>query len=41
MSKRGALIIDAGGQALVMVVVKIIGYGGLRVREVGKNGPLA
>jgi hypothetical protein len=35
------LIADAGVQALVIVVIKIVGHGGLRVSQVGKNRPLA
>jgi hypothetical protein len=34
------LIADAGVQALVIVVVKIVGHAGLRVGQVGKYGPL-
>ena len=41
MSVIGRLIADAGVQAFVIVVVKIIGDAGLRVGQVGKNGPLA
>jgi len=37
----GRLVADAGVQAFVIVVVKIIGDAGLRVGQVGKNGPLA
>ena len=37
----GGLIVDAGVQALVVVVVKIVGDASLRVDQVGKNGPLA
>ena len=35
------LVANAGVQAVVVVVVKIIGDAGLRVGQVGKNGPLA
>ena len=41
MSVIGRLVADAGVQAFVIVVVKIIGDAGLRVGQVGKNGPLA
>ena len=41
MSVIGCLIVDAGVQALVIVVVKIIGDAALRSGQVGKNGPLA
>ena len=41
VSVIGRLIADAGVQAFVIVVVKIIGDAGLRVGQVGKNGPLA
>ena len=37
----GCLIVDAGVQALVIIVVKIVGDAGLRVGQVGKNRPLA
>ena len=37
----GLLMANAGVQAFVVVVVKIIGDAGLRVGQVGKNGPLA
>jgi len=35
------LIVNAGVQTLVIVVVKIVGDAALRVSQVGKNGPLA
>ena len=35
------LIVGAGVQAFVIVVVKIAGYATLRVGQVGKKGPLA
>ena len=41
VSVIGRLIVDAGVQALVVVVVKIVGDAGLRVGQGGKNGPLA
>ena len=41
VSVIGRLIADAGVQAFVIVVVKIIGDAGLRVGQVGKNGLLA
>jgi len=37
----GCLVVDAGVQALVVIVVKIVGDASLRVDQVGKNGPLA
>ena len=36
----GRLVINTGVQALVIVVVKIVGDAALRVGQVGKNGPL-
>ena len=41
MSVIGCLIVDAGMQALVVVVVKIVGHAALRVSQIRKNGPLA
>lgn len=41
MSVVGHLIANAGVQSLVVVVVKILGDAGLRVGQVGENGPLA
>ena len=41
MSVIGGLIVDAGVQALVIVVVKIVGHAALRVSQISKNGPLA
>jgi hypothetical protein len=41
MSMIGCLIINTGVQALVIVVVKIVGDARLRIGQVGKNGPLA
>ena len=38
MSVVRRLIVDAGAQALVVIVVKIIGDAGLRVDQVGKAG---
>jgi hypothetical protein len=35
------LIADTGVQALVIIVVKIVGHAGLGVGQIGKNGPLA
>ena len=40
VSMIGCLVVDAGVQALVVVVVKIVGDAGLRVGQVGENGPL-
>jgi hypothetical protein len=37
----GHLVVDARVQALVVVVVKIVGDAGLGIGQVGKNGPLA
>jgi hypothetical protein len=34
------MIVDTGVQALVIVVVKLVGHAGLRVGQVGKNGLL-
>ena len=41
MSVIGGLIINAGVQALVIVVVKIVGHAALRISQISKNGPLA
>ena len=41
VSVIGCLIVDTGVQAFVVVVVKIVSDAGLRVGQVGKNGPLA
>ena len=41
MSVIRGLIADAGVQSAVIVTVKIVGDAGLRVGQVGKNGPLA
>ena len=41
MSVIGCLVVDAGMQALVIVVVKIVGHAALRVGQISKNGPLA
>ena len=41
MSAIRRLVANAGVQAVVIVVVKIVGDAGLRVGQVGKNGPLA
>ena len=41
MSVIRRLIVDTRVQALVIVVVKIIGDAALRVRQIRKNGPLA
>ena len=35
------LVVDAGVQTLVIVVIKIVGHSGLRVGQVRKNGSLA
>ena len=40
MSVIGSLVVDAGMQPLVIVVVKIIGDAALRIRQVGKKGSL-
>jgi hypothetical protein len=37
----GRLVVDVRVQALVIVVVKIVGDAGLSVGQVDKNGPLA
>jgi hypothetical protein len=41
VSMIGRLIVDAGVLALVIIVIKIVGDAGLRVSQVGKNGPFA
>ena len=41
MSAIRFLVANAGVQAVVIIVVKIVGDAGLRVGQVGKNGPLA
>jgi hypothetical protein len=41
VSMIGCLIADAGVQALVIIIVKIVGHAGLRVSQVGKDGPFA
>ena len=41
MSVIGCLVVDAGVQALVIIVVKIVGHAALRVSQISKNGPLA
>ena len=41
MSAIRRLVANTGVQAVVIVVVKIVGDAGLRVGQVGKNGPLA
>jgi len=41
MSVIGSLVVDTGMQPLVIVIVKIIGDAALRIRQVGKKGPLA
>ena len=41
MSMIGCLVVDAGVQALVVVIVKIVGDAGPGVGQVGENGPLA
>ena len=41
MSAIRHLAANTGVQAVVIVVVKIVGDAGLRVGQVGKNGPLA
>ena len=41
VSVIGGLVVDAGMQPLVIVVVKIVGDAGLRVGQVGEKGPLA
>jgi len=40
MSAIRRLVANAGVQAVVIVVVKIVGDAGLRVGQVDKNGPL-
>ena len=41
MSAIRCLVANAGVQAVVVLVVKIVGDAGLRVGQVGKNRPLA
>jgi hypothetical protein len=41
VSMIGRLVVNARVQALVIIIIKIVGDAGLRVREIGKNGPLA
>ena len=41
MSAIRRLVANTGVQAVVIVVVKIVGDASLRVGQVGKNGPLA
>ena len=41
MSVRWGLVVDAGVQALVIVVGKLVGHAALGVSSVRKNGPLA
>ena len=41
VSVIGSLVVGTGMQPLVIVIVKIIGDAALRIRQVGKNGPLA
>ena len=41
MSAIRRLVANTGVQAVVIVVVKIVGDAGLRVGQVGKNRPLA
>ena len=41
MSAIRPLVANTGVQAVVIVVVKIVGDAGLRVGQVGKHGPLA
>ena len=41
VSMIGRLVINTGVQALVIVVVKIVGHAALRVGQISKNGPLA
>ena len=41
VSVIGSLVVDAGVQPLVIVVIKIVGDAGLRVGQGRKNGPLA
>ena len=40
MSAIRRLVANTGVQAVVIVVVKIVGNAGLRIGQVGKNGPL-
>ena len=41
MSMIRRLVVDVRVQALVIIIVKIVGDAGLGVGQVGKNGPLA
>ena len=41
MSVMRCLVVNTGVQALVVIVIKIIGDAGLGVGQVGENGPLA
>ena len=41
VSVIGRLVVDAGVQPLVIVVIRIVGDAALRIRQVGKKGPLA
>ena len=41
MSVIRGLLVNAGVQALVSIVLNLVGDAGLRVSQVGKNGPLA
>ena len=41
MSVIRRLVANTGVQAVVIVVVKIVGDAGLRVGQIGKNRPLA
>ena len=41
MRMVGGLIADAGVQAPVMGVVRMVGHAALRVSQISKNGPLA
>ena len=41
MSEIRHLVANTGVQAVVIIVVKIVGDAGLRIGQVGKNGPLA
>ena len=41
MSVIGSLVVDTGMQPLVIVIVKIVGHAALRIRQIGKKGPLA
>jgi len=41
MSVIRLLVVDAGVQPVVIIVVKIVGDTGLCIGQVGENGPLA